>query len=337
MDSTNTPNRIQLPFADTGTKNTIPVTSNPTPGGASFTDGFPPVTMIPIAAGGIPPYGQDVNGILYDITAIQRWQSAGSLFAFDATFSTAIGGYPKGCVLIKADTTGYWQSIAENNTNNPDTGGAGWISLQGNLPGFYQVANGATLPVTAMGSLVDNASLTDINFFMPLLSAVGHDGAGIWYINTNDNTTTIQCSGSDKISSNGALVSSITVSKGASVRLVRATSVIAGTVWLAMGTAVLKSDSQFAASVTTNGWRQLPNGDIEQWGQVTSSASADVTVAFSIAFPNAVYNVTVSAETIGVGAYANYNTKTVNNFKLAGWLSSGVRTAVVCSWRAIGK
>src|SRR6202044_4157521 len=49
----------------------IPVPSqiSTTVNAASFTDGFPPSTMTPEASGGLPFFGQDMNGILYMITA----------------------------------------------------------------------------------------------------------------------------------------------------------------------------------------------------------------------------------------------------------------------------
>lgn len=39
----------------------------------------------PLVAGGVPPYGQDMTGILYTITIIQQWQSAGGSFKYDAS------------------------------------------------------------------------------------------------------------------------------------------------------------------------------------------------------------------------------------------------------------
>ena len=133
MLSSAAPPRIQLPFASSGAKNTIPVPSQivTDPALASYTDGFPPATRTPLVAGGKPPYGQDMNGILNAITAIQQYQSAGGLFSYDATFSTAVGGYPKGAHLISSDRTKVWQSTVENNTSNPDTGGANWIPVSG--------------------------------------------------------------------------------------------------------------------------------------------------------------------------------------------------------------
>ena len=65
------PDKITLPFAASGNKNVIPVASQIgiTGGAASYTDGFPPLTMTPVAAGGIPPSGKDMNGVIYTISA----------------------------------------------------------------------------------------------------------------------------------------------------------------------------------------------------------------------------------------------------------------------------
>ncbi|MDX3986179.1 MAG: hypothetical protein QHC88_13085 [Achromobacter sp.] len=131
MQASNAPTKSAVPFANSGTKNTIPVASQIgiTPGLASFTDGFPPLTMTPLAAGGVPPYGADFNGILNFLSAGTRWSQAGGGYVYDAAFSTAIGGYPKGAALVKSDLSGYWLNTTENNTTNPDAGGAGWTDL----------------------------------------------------------------------------------------------------------------------------------------------------------------------------------------------------------------
>jgi hypothetical protein len=158
MQSSNAPNKIQLPFAASGTKNTIPVPSQQgvTPGAASFTDGFPPTTFTPLSAGGVPPAGADFNGILNSITALQQWKSAGGQFPFDVTFATAIGGYPKGATVLKADGTGLWISTAENNTANPDTGGAGWLafSVSSVQSGSYNSGNDVGI-VNALGVVLN--------------------------------------------------------------------------------------------------------------------------------------------------------------------------------------
>lgn len=129
MQVSTSPTLVPLPFADSGAKNVIPEAASPTPGLASLTTGFPPVTMTPLAAGGIPPAGQDMNGVLNLITQTTRWSQAGGPFAYNSGFATDsnVNGYPQGAVISRADFTGQWISTADNNTVNPDTVGTNWV------------------------------------------------------------------------------------------------------------------------------------------------------------------------------------------------------------------
>lgn len=133
MQSSSQPGKISLPFANSGQKQPIPVASQIgiEDGRASYTDGFPPITRTPLAAGGKPPFGTDMNGILYAVTAVQQYQNAGGYPQYDSAFSTAIGGYPKNSILQKANGAGFWVSAVENNSTNPDAGGANWLDLLG--------------------------------------------------------------------------------------------------------------------------------------------------------------------------------------------------------------
>lgn len=161
MQASNAPSKIQTPFANAGDKQVIPVASQigVTDGRASYTDGFPPLTRTPIVAGGVPPFGTDMNGILNAVTAIQQWQSAGGRFVYDAAFAAAIGGYPKGATLQKADGSGTWLCTADNNTANPDTGGANWQDFSaGRLIGVQVfTANGVYTPTAGTKSVVVEA------------------------------------------------------------------------------------------------------------------------------------------------------------------------------------
>ncbi|WP_369788287.1 hypothetical protein [Rouxiella sp. WC2420] len=132
MQSNSLPTKISVPFANSGTKNTIPVASQIgiTGGAASFTDGFPPLTMTPITAGGIPPAGADFNGILNAITVAVRWSAAGSGYPFDSDFSTAVTGYPKGALIPSSDFSGYWINTQDGNTTSPENATSaitGWV------------------------------------------------------------------------------------------------------------------------------------------------------------------------------------------------------------------
>lgn len=98
-------------------------------GRASWTDGFPPITFSPVGAGGVPPFGQDFNGVFCQLSQWTRWGNAGGPVFFDQTFATAVGGYPMGAILSNASTNGcYWISTEDNNPNDPDTGGSDWLS-----------------------------------------------------------------------------------------------------------------------------------------------------------------------------------------------------------------
>lgn len=127
-----TPPIVTQPF---GLNAAAPYIQNPIPvttlddARASFDLGFPPRTMTEVIAGGTPPYGQDMNGILYMITAHVAAAQAGQPYVYNATVSTAMGGYALGTVLGMADGTGVWINTVAANTANPDTGGAGWLPL----------------------------------------------------------------------------------------------------------------------------------------------------------------------------------------------------------------
>lgn len=130
MQSSSMPPKVPVAFAEAGLKNTIPIESQVAvkPGAASLRTGFPPLTMTPLEAGGVAPFGQDVNGILNLISGQAMWFGAGGPVYFDAAFASAIGGYPRGALLASATAFGtYWLSTVDNNATNPDAGGAGWM------------------------------------------------------------------------------------------------------------------------------------------------------------------------------------------------------------------
>lgn len=128
------PPKFNIPFANSagaGFITPIPQASQIgiAAGRASLTDGFPPLTFIPVTAGGVPPFGADFNGLLNQITAWNQWQQAGGAVQYDAGFATAIGGYPKGALLSSTTQGILWVSTVNNNTTNPDSGGSNWVSV----------------------------------------------------------------------------------------------------------------------------------------------------------------------------------------------------------------
>ena len=138
---------------------------------ASVTDGFPPLTFIPATAGGCPPFGQDMNGILRQITQWTITSQVKGGLPWDVAFSSAIGGYPKGAVVESNILPGrLWYSTADNNTANPDAAAApsGWTVLPGtNSPGtlIAIMSSGFQPPntVQANGLTVGNGSSNATN------------------------------------------------------------------------------------------------------------------------------------------------------------------------------
>lgn len=122
--------KFPVPFAASGAPGTVtfPIPTAPQSGGhASLTTGFTQTNFTPIAAGGVPPWGDDMNGVLLMSTGWIQALQAGQPIPYDATFSAAIAGYPKGALLSSASQPGQaWASLVDDNPTNPDAGGANW-------------------------------------------------------------------------------------------------------------------------------------------------------------------------------------------------------------------
>ena len=126
------PYKFSVPWGSSATTGyiTSPIPATASGANASQALGFPPITAAPPGAGGIPPDIADFNGLGKYVTTWLQWVQAGGPVAYDAAFSTAIGGYPKGATLANATTPGlFWISSVDGNTTDPDTGGAGWIGF----------------------------------------------------------------------------------------------------------------------------------------------------------------------------------------------------------------
>lgn len=283
MNNSQIPAKIPTPWANAGIRNTIPGPSQiaVTPGAASFTDGFPPLNATAISAGGIPPAIGDMNGALYDVTVTEQWLEAGGGWPFDATFATAIGGYPSGAVIPSADGTGWWRNTADNNSANPDTGGAGWV------PHFFygiatQALAGANVTLTAAQyskpQIVISGALTaNVQLVFPAMALQ-------WLVVNN-------CT--------GAFTVTATTSGGSGVALTAGANQIYGD-----GTnirSVLTSGSAQLQNLATNGYQRMPGGLVLMWGTYSPDINGDgavATVTFStavgISFPTACLNATVT-------------------------------------------
>ncbi|EMR9403187.1 hypothetical protein [Shigella boydii] len=142
MNRTDAPKKQPIAFGVNGPREDLPDTTPSGDNTASYNSGFPPITMTLKSAGGLPPKGQDMNQILYELSNLSRWASSGALNSYDAAFSTAISGYPKGSVLLGNDGTTIYVSTIDANTNDPNTATTGWLNLS-KLTAIAGLAGGA--------------------------------------------------------------------------------------------------------------------------------------------------------------------------------------------------
>jgi hypothetical protein len=127
--SVSEPGKIITPWAESGLKNTIPPAANPATGRAGFDQGFSAINMTAKEAGGIPPFGQDFNGIFYEVTKILRYMQAGGQPTFSPAMAAAINGYPSGAMVLGNDGLTLWQSQIDSNMQDPNTDSSTWSKV----------------------------------------------------------------------------------------------------------------------------------------------------------------------------------------------------------------
>lgn len=126
MNRSDSPKKQPKPFGVNGQRGAILPTTPAGDNSASYEQGFPPITMILKSAGGLPPKGQDMNQILYELSALGRWSSTGSLNTFDSEFASEISGYPSGAMLISDDGGRIFINTIDGNLSDPNNNGTGW-------------------------------------------------------------------------------------------------------------------------------------------------------------------------------------------------------------------
>jgi hypothetical protein len=98
-------------------------------GAASFEDGFPAATMVDPEAGGIPPYGQDMNGLAYMLSVYCALMQAGQIVPWNAAAAAAFAGYAVGAKLASVAEVGLvWTNNLDANADDPDLDPSNWIA-----------------------------------------------------------------------------------------------------------------------------------------------------------------------------------------------------------------
>lgn len=124
------PAKFTIPFANGAGADVRPIPQTPSgvPGAAAFSTGFPPLNFVQPSAGGIPPDGRDMNGILNMISAWDQWFQAGGPVQFDAAFAANAGGYPRGAVVMSNTGHVWFENLIDGNTNDPNAAASiNWI------------------------------------------------------------------------------------------------------------------------------------------------------------------------------------------------------------------
>lgn len=197
MQASQLPAFFTLPFAASagaGFIRAIPQSSQIgiTNGAASLTDGFPPLTFLATNAGGVPPFGQDMNGILNQLSAGVQWEQVGGQAAYSTTYAISIGGYPNGAVLQSADGTGFWRSTVDNNKTNPDAGPA---SFTGSISGVTLTVTAVTSGTVQVGQTLSGTGVTSGTQITALGTGTGGNGTYTVSASQTASSTTITATG----------------------------------------------------------------------------------------------------------------------------------------------
>ena len=182
--SVSEPGKIITPWAESGLKNPIPPAANPATGRAGFDQGFSAINMTAKEAGGIPPFGQDFNGIFYEVTNILRYMQAGGQPTFSSALATAIGGYPKGAMVLGSDGFTLWQSKVDSNTDDPNSGSNKWI-----LAIVQDVSTISDLRLTEPSRSGQLIGVTSYYGGWAAIDGAGPEFGGRFWHDSNDTTT----------------------------------------------------------------------------------------------------------------------------------------------------
>lgn len=299
MNLSDIPGRILKAFGVNGMKNTIPVDSSTTTdnnGVATFDKGFPPITMTPLSAGGIPPSGKDVNGVLYALSLKSQWADAGMGYTFNSSFASQVGGYPKGSTILSSSGMSKWLSLSDGNYNNPESSSpdaSQWVPESSYGVTTLSGLTSGTVTLTAVQAANDRIILSgvltsnvSVNFpaWMKSWTVINNCSGGFNVIlKTSSGTGVTTTAGSvEKIYSDGLNI--IRDFGTASQRNV------------GNSTNQIPDMSFFILDTSDNGSQKLPSGLIIKWGIGTAggSGTAGITTTFPTPFPNGILTLSLN-------------------------------------------
>lgn len=152
----NEPTKWQTSLVNSGDANTIPQNTPAGTGKASFKDGFPPITQIPLSAGGQAPDRKDFNGLFKVLGDWIFFNQNGGVSTYSESFDYIAGRVVSyndniykciqangvsSTVVTPDSNTEYWQRL---DSIGAITGEIKWFAFN-TPPDGYLVCNGATV------------------------------------------------------------------------------------------------------------------------------------------------------------------------------------------------
>ena len=170
----NEPTKWQTSLVNSGDANTIPQNTPVGTGEASFEDGFPPITQVPIGAGGQAPDRKDFNGLFKVLGDSIFYMQNGGLWSYDSAFDYAVGR-----VVLYTDGNLY-KCIQANTSADPKapTDSAYWTKIPtlsdfdeiGFKTGDIKIQTTSTIP---SGWLLCNGAVISRSTFSNLFTKIG--------------------------------------------------------------------------------------------------------------------------------------------------------------------
>jgi hypothetical protein len=201
----------------------------------------------------------------------------------------------------------------------------------GNLRGEVIVTTSTTLTVAEVGKLIVG-STGSYTTTLPLANSVPAGSQVMFFGAEGIISWTVQRQGTDTIDNNGGNTS-IPLRVGDTAVLESNGS----SLWRVVGgSASLRNSSDFGSSKSTNGYQKLPSGIIIQWGSISTSATAPVTVTLPISFPNNPLSVVSSCIDVNAPVFSQATCPSLSTISVSAWLNNGTRSTTPVSWVAIG-
>lgn len=142
----NAPSFIPQPWATSGQAATIP-NQKPEFGRASWSQGFPTETSIPLNAGGIPPNYLDFQGVLKILSQFAFFQQSGGLFTWSSSLD-----YLKGCHILGSNGNEY-VALRPSGPNVPSENGGfvGPVDPVSDTGGYWRIVDTAPKELYTLG------------------------------------------------------------------------------------------------------------------------------------------------------------------------------------------